>query len=217
MQRSAQKRGKVGLENATAESVRRCSGVFDRTDEILQEVIEVLGAAVGEVTLGQAPYSLVGIQLRRVAGEMLQTQTRMLPEQLIQRLAFMRWGLVQKHNHRAVQVSKQMAEEDAHLLLPDVAEPKLVIEAEMLALGTDGDPRDHGDSVSPIAVVQDRSVAARGPRFDHVGDQQEAGFVGEDEVGAQPRGVFFIRGQSLCFQRSMACSSRSAARRSGFW
>jgi hypothetical protein len=217
MQRSAQKRGKVGLQDATAESVRRCAGVFDGTDEMLQEVIDVLGAAVGQVALGQAPDPLIGIQLRRVAGEMLQTQTRMLPEQLVQWLAFMRWGLVQKHNHRAGQVPKQMAEEDAHLLPPDVAEPKLVIKAEILSLGTDRDPRDHGDSVSATAVVQGRSVAARGPGLDHVGDQQEAGFVGEDEVGAQPRGVFFIRGQSLCFHRSMACSSRSVARRSGFW
>lgn len=114
-------------------------------------------------------------------------------------------------------MSEQMAEEEADLLLPDIAKPKLVVEAEMLSLGTDRDSRDHGDSVAPIAVAQDRSVATRSPGLDHVGDQQEAGFVGEDEVGAQPRGFFFIRGQSFCFQRSMACSSRSAARRSGFW
>jgi hypothetical protein len=28
---------------------------------------------------------------------------------------------------------------------------------------------------------------------------------------------FFIRGQSCCFHRAMAASSRSTARRSGFW
>ena len=44
----------------------------------------------------------------------------MLAEELIQRLAFMGWGIVQKHDHRAAQVSQQMLEEDAHLLLPDV-------------------------------------------------------------------------------------------------
>jgi len=110
-----------------------------------------------------------------------------------------------------------MTEEDAHLLLPDVVEPKLVIEAEVLALGTDGDARDHGDSLSPIPRAQDRSLAPRSPGLDYVGDQQEPGFVDEDEVGAQPRGLFFTRAQSFCFQRSMACSSRSSARRSGFW
>lgn len=110
-----------------------------------------------------------------------------------------------------------MTEEDAHLFLPDIVEPKLVIEAETLSLGTDGDGRNHGDSLAPIPMTQDRSLAPWGPGLDHVGDQQEPGFVGKDEVGAQPRGVFFTRGQSFCFQRAMACSSRSSARRSGFW
>jgi hypothetical protein len=141
----------------------------------------------------------------------------MVGEQLIQRRAFMGGGIVQKHDHWAVQVSKQMAEEDAHFLLPDIVEPKLVIETEMLPLRTNRDPRDDGDSLAPIAMAQERSLAPWGPRLDHVRNQQESGFVDEDEVGAQPRSVFFTRGQSFCFQRWMACSSRSTARRSGFW
>ena len=126
-------------------------------------------------------------------------------------------GVVEKHDHRAAQVAKQVAEENTNLLLPDVAEPKLIIEAEMFSLGTDGDSRDDGDSVSPIPMAQNRSLAPRGPGLDHVGDQQEPGFVDEDEVGAQPRSVFFTRGHSFCFQRWMAGSSRSTARRCGFW
>ena len=199
------------------ELLRRCSGAFDRTDRALHEIVEVLGAAVGQVVFGQMPDALIRIQLRRVGRETLQAQTRMLAQQLIQRFALMGGGVIHKHHDRAAQVSKQMAEEEAHFLLPDVAEPKLVIEAEMLSLRTDGDSRDHGDSLAPIRMAQDRGLAPRGPGLDHVGDQQEPRFVGEDEVGAQPRSVFFTRGQSFCFQRSMACSSRSSARRSGFW
>jgi hypothetical protein len=41
-----------------------------------------------------------------------------------------------------------MAEEDAHFLLPDIVEPKLVIETEMLPLRTNRDPRDDGDSLA---------------------------------------------------------------------
>jgi hypothetical protein len=140
----------------------------------------------------------------------------MSAEQEVQRFAFMGGGVVQKHNHRAAQVSEQMLEENTYLLLPDVVEPKLVIEAEVLSLGTDGDARDNGDFLSAIPMAQDRGLAPRGPGLDHVGDQQEPGFVDEDEVGTQPRSVFFTRGQSFCFQRVMACSSRSRARRSGF-
>ena len=205
------------MEDATAQSLRRRSDVFDRTNDILQEIIEVVGAAVGQVVFGQGPNTLVRIQLRGVGGETLQAQTRVVVEQLIERLALMGGGVVQKHDHRAAQVPKQVAEEDAYLLLPNVVEPKLVIEAEMLSLGADGDCRDHRDSLSPIAMTQNRSLAPWGPSLDDVGDQEEPRFVGEDEVGAQPRGVFFTRGQSFCFQRSMAGSLRSTARRSGFW
>jgi len=205
------------LEDATAQSLRRRSGVFDRTNDILQEIIEVAGAAVGQVVFGQGPNALVRIQLRGVGGETLQAQTRIAVEQLIERLALRGGGVVQKHDHRAAQVPKQVAEEDAYLLLPNVVEPKLVIEAEMLSLVGDGDSPDHRDSLSPIVMTQDRSLASWGPSLDYVGDQEEPRFVGEDEVGAQPRGVFFTRGQSFCFQRSMAGSLRSTARRSGFW
>ena len=180
-------------------------------------MVEVLRAAVGQVMLRQGPNALVGIQLRCVGGEALQAQALMLAEELMQRGAFMGGGIVQKHDHRTRQVSKQMAEEDAYLLLADIVEPELVIEAEMLAPRTNGDSRDDGDSLASIGMTQDRSLATRSPGLDHGGDQQESGFVDEDEVGAQPRSVFFIRGQSFCFQRSMACSSRSTARRSGFW
>src|SRR6516164_88671 len=130
--------------------------------------------------VGQGPNALVRIQLRGVGGETLQAQTRVFAEELIQRCAFMGWGIVQKHDHPTAQVSQQMTEEDAHLLLPDVVEPKLVIEAEVLSPGTDRDSRDNGDSLSSIPMTQDRSLAPGGPGLDHVGDQQEPGFVDED-------------------------------------
>ena len=205
------------MEDTTAESLRRRSGAFDGTDKVFHEIVKLLGAAVGQVVLGQGPNALVGVQLWCVGGETLQAQTGMVAEQLIQRRAFMGGGIVQKHDHRAVQVSKQMAEEDANFLWPDIVEPKLVIETGMLPLRTNRDPRDDGDSLAPIARAQERSLAAWGPGLDHVRNQQESGFVDEDEGGAQPRSVFFTRGQSFCFQRWMACSSRSTARRSGFW
>ena len=119
--------------------------------------------------LGQGPNALVGVQLWCVGGETLQAQTRMVGEQLIQRRAFMGGGIVQKHDHWAVQVSKQMAEEDAHFLLPDIVEPKLVIETEMLPLRTNRDPRDDGDSLAPIAMAQERSLAREAHVLTRVG------------------------------------------------
>ncbi len=147
---------------------------------------------------------------------MLQAQARMLSQQAVQGFAFMGRGVVQECDHRAAQMPEQMAKEEADLLLPDVPEPELVVEAEVLSLRTDGDGRDDGDPVSPIAMTNDRGLATRCPGLHDIRDQQEPRFVGENEVGAQPRGVFFTRGHSVRFQRSMALSSRSTARASGF-
>jgi hypothetical protein len=68
-----------------------------------------------------------------------------------------------------------------------------------------------------MPVAQQRCVAARRPGAEHGGREHEARFVYEDEVGPQPKGVFFTRGQVFRFQRAIAGSSRSRARRSGFW
>jgi hypothetical protein len=127
----------------------------------------------------------------------------------------MGWGVVQKYKQRGPQMPEPMAEEDADLLLSDVPEPKLVVEAEVLSFRTDGDSRDDGDLLSPIARMNDRGVATRCPGLDDIGDQEKPRFVGENEVGTQPRSVFFTRSQSFCFQRSLAWSSRSRARVSG--
>ena len=110
-----------------------------------------------------------------------------------------------------------MAEELTDFLLPDVLEVKLVEKAQPLPFRADGDARDHRDLVPPIAMVDHRRLATRRPGFGNVRNEQESGFICKDYMGAQPRGFFFTRGQSFCFQRAMASSSRSMARVSGFW
>lgn len=110
-----------------------------------------------------------------------------------------------------------MTEELADLDLADVVQVKLVIEPETLTARTDRHARDHRDLVATVAMADDRCLSARGPRSEHVGDQEEPRFVAEYDVGAQPSGVFFTLGQTWRFHRRIASSSRSMARRSGFW
>jgi hypothetical protein len=124
--------------------------------------------------------------------------------------------VIQDRDHGAAQVSQQIAEEEANLLVPNVVEVKLIEKVQVLAPGTDRHSRDDGDFVAAVAVPVYRSLASGRPGLDHIRDQQEPGFVGKDDVGTQPRSVFFTRGQSFCFQRSIASSFRSTARFSGF-
>ena len=147
---------------------------------------------------------------------MLDVKTGMPTLELRQRFSTVGLRVVQDRDHWAAQVPQKIAEEDADFGVPNVVEVELVEKAQALALGTNGDSRDDGDFVTAVAVPMHRSLASGRPGLDYIRDQQESGFVGKDDVGAQPRSVFFTRGQSFCFQRSIASSFRSTARFSGF-
>ena len=126
-------------------------------------------------------------------------------------------GVVQQGNHRSLQMAQQVTEELTDFLLADVLEVELIEKAQALLFRADRDSRDHGNLVAPVAVTDHRRLTTRRPGLGDMGDQEEPGFVGKDDMGAQPRSVFFTRGQSCFFQRAMVFSSRSTARVSGFW
>jgi hypothetical protein len=114
-------------------------------------------------------------------------------------------------------LAEQMAEKRRDLLALDIVLVQLAVQRTPEALGADGDAREGRDAVVRVPVPDDRRLPHRPPRLPDRRDQEEAGFVDEDEVGPQPRGVFFTRGQPECFHAAMAASSRSRARRSGVW
>lgn len=114
------------------------------------------------------------------------------------------------------QMAEEMANKTTDFLAAYVPEVKLVIKTQAPALRTDRDSGNSRNSVVTIQVTENRRVPPWSPGLVDTGDQQKARFVDKDEVGSQPAGVFFTRGQSLRFQRSSRRSSRSSARRSGF-
>lgn len=148
---------------------------------------------------------------------MLDVQPAVLAKKFCQRGSIVGRRIVEYNDQRAVQMTQQSAEEDAYFLLPDIVEVELIVQAQTLSSGTHGDSGNDRDFVAPsLAVIVNRGASLRRPSPGHVRDQEEARFVGEDEVGAQPHGVFFIRGHSCCFHRAMPSSFLSRARRSGF-
>ena len=114
-------------------------------------------------------------------------------------------------------MAQQVRKERADLGLADVVMVPLVVEAEVLTNGADRETGNHRDPIAAIPMAHERRLAARRPGAQHGGREHETGLVYKDDVGPQPNGVFFTRGQALRFQRVIACSSRSRARRSGFW
>ena len=130
--------------------------------------------------------------------------------------SFVTAGVVPDHDDVPAEVAQQVPEELAHLVMPDVLRAALEVQANAPTPGSKRDTRDHGDAIMSVAMMDDGRLAAGSPSLSHRGDQEEARLVGEDDVGTQPRSVSFTRNQFLRFQRSMASSSRSRARRSGF-
>ncbi len=110
-----------------------------------------------------------------------------------------------------------MAEKYRYFLTSNIVLIQLAVQLTMEALGADGDTGDDGDAVMTIPMMQNRGLPHWTPRFRNRGNQEEARFVDKDEVGRQPCGVFFTRGKTERFHFAISSSSRSMARRFGFW
>lgn len=190
------------------------------TDFLCEDVHEVglrVGTAVGQPGLQVIPDAFIRVQFRGVRWERDQVQPGGAGEQLLHGFAAMDPAIVQQHDEVAGDLAQQVAEECRNLFALDIVFVQLAVQRAVIALRADGDARDGRDAVVRIPVPHDRGLAHRTPGLPDRRDQEEARFVGEDEVGRQPCGVFFTQGQTERFHSAMAVSSRSTARRSGFW
>ena len=182
-----------------------------------EQLVEIIRPPVREAAFGQAPHRFVRIELGRISRKMREVQAWELAAEVADRLAPVNPTPVPEHDDRAAQVVQQVAEELEHIRVFEVLlEEEAPVEAEPPAHRTHRQAGDHRDFIALIAMADDRRQAARRPRFVDARDQQEPRLIDEDEMGAQPRGVFFTRGHSTRFQCSIAASSRSSARVSGF-
>jgi len=165
------------LQDAAAKFRGRLADAVDGTDQVVHQLLDVVRATVGQISLGLCPDPLVRVEFRGVGGEVFDMEAGMLALEFCQRFSMVRGRVVEDGDHRTAQVPQQVAEEDAHLLVPDVVEVKLVEEAQVLTLRADGDSRDNRDLVPSVTMPMHGSLAPRGPSLDDMRDQQEPGFV----------------------------------------
>jgi len=217
MQQSGLQEGQAGVRDATAQPRLRGAASLECVDQPEREVVAVFGAAVGQSCLGQVPDLLVGIEFGAVGREILEPEPWNPTTQLVNRRQAMQAQAIPEHDHRTPEMAQQVRKERADLGLADVVMVPLVVEAEVLTNGADRETGNHRDPIAAIPMAHEWRLAARRPGAQHGGREHETGLVYKDDVGPQPNGVFFTRGQALRFQRVIACSSRSRARRSGFW
>ena len=115
------------------------------------------------------------------------------------------------------EVTQKVAEKIGNIAAENVLLMKTGVQTKPSALWADRQGGNDRDTVVTIPVMDYRCPSARCPRLAHGRNQQEARLIYEDDVRAQPLGVFFTRGQSSFFHLLTRSSSRSIARRSGFW
>jgi hypothetical protein len=78
-------------------------------------------------------------------------------------------------------MAQQGAEKGANLLLPDVVEVKLIVQAQALSLGAYGNSGNGRDLVAPtLTMIVNRSTPLRRPGLGHIRNKEEARFVGKD-------------------------------------
>ena len=89
--------------------------------------------------------------------------------------------IIQQDDHRAAQMPQQLAQKEANLLLPNVIEVELIVQAQALSSRTYRDPGNDGDFVAPpLAVIVNRRTASWGPAPGHKRNQQEARFINKN-------------------------------------
>ncbi len=156
-----------------------------------------VGATVGETPFGVGPDGFVRVELRGVGRKEFEMQPRELAADFPNPFSFVNAGVVPDHDDVPAEVAQQVSEEFAHLVVLDVLRVALEVQADAPTPGRNGEARDHGDAIMPVAMMNDGRLAARSPGLSHRGDQEEARLVDEDDVGTQPRSVF-LPGASSC-------------------
>jgi hypothetical protein len=217
MQHSGQKRGKIGFADASLEQIRRGGQPTDLVSEDVHQLGLRVWSAVGQTVFEVPPDAFVRIQFGSIWGQRDQMKAPSACEERVNRVAAVDGAVVQEDEHVAADVAEQSAQEDDHGLALDVVVVEVAVQDTMESPGADGDAGDGGDPIVTLAMPDDGRLADRTPGLANRRNQEEPRFVDEDEVGCQPCGVFFTTGQTVRFHSAIAASSRSMARRSGFW
>lgn len=194
----------------------RALNVHEGPGTIEDEIILVVGSAIGEGALRISPDTLLGVELRRVSWQSFETQSTHALQQGSNRGPFVDFRVVEQHDDFASEVDEQVPEEVTDTFGIDVGAMKPEIESSAVAPRAERNPCDDRHLGTALPMSANGRLSPRCPGAQHQRAQLEAGFIHEYYVGAHPPGVFFTRGHSFAFHRLISVSSRSIARFSGF-
>ncbi len=206
------------MGDATAQVGLRPAETGEGACDILKKMGSVRGLAVGQFGLCLAPDALGRVQFGSIGGKVDQAKAGVALTQSGQEGTAVDLGVVQQNDDGTSQVTQEIAEAEDDLSGMEVlVELAAEVQPAVATAWAQAEAGKNRDPVMALPVAQQGRATPWCPGAPHHGGQLEPGLIEEDEVGAQPPGVFFTRGHSFLFHRSILASSRSRARRSGFW
>ncbi len=174
--------------------------------EVASEMGEVQTADVGQLhALEVVPDALVGVEVWRVAGKLLQADAlgAALSQEVLDRLAAMDRGAIPDDQQLAGDVAQQVLEEphDVRALVG------MVLHEHEQTTGR-GDAADDGQMIAAQGQAEDGRLAPGRVRPDGPWEQVEARFVDPDDGPPFLVSPLFRAGQRSVSQVSIAASSR---------
>ena len=182
--------------------------------------VEIEGSEVCQgVHFEIAPDVFDGIEFGCVGREEMRMQARVVRKKLAGALRAMGLKTVPNQGDGSGELLEEHAKEMDDSTRIDVGvgvKPK--IQVEILPLGRYAKCRNHRHFLMRArTLIEQRRLASWTPRAANQGRHRHATFVDKDEPRLQARGFFLMQGHSVLTQPSMKSSSRSTARRAGFW
>jgi hypothetical protein len=205
-------------EEASQQALPALHGVSSAACSMGQSV-KIKGGIVREgIGFQIGPQVLDGIEFRGIGREVFQV-CRTRQDALLDEFALVSLEAIPDEDDGRVQLTLQMLKEVHGALSVDIGigmEPK--VQRDPISVRQHAQRRDGRDlMLRPTALAQHRRVSAHAPGAAHQRRHEHPGFVEENDARPQAGSVFFTRGQSCSIQVRMRSSSRSTARRVGFW
>jgi len=187
----------------------------NRPAQLPLELGEITTADIPQLDVFEVvPNALVGVQIRRIAGQLLQMDAfcPALPQELLDHLAAVNGRAIPEDQELAREMPEQMPQEDDHLLSMEGCLPDHV---EELAL--DGDGTDGREMIIGKRDVQDGRRSARSIGSHATRQEVEARLVYPDDSGPVGLRLFLSAGHRSSYQVWIASSLRWVARSMGCW
>jgi hypothetical protein len=151
---------------------------------------EVSRRTVGQSPVGLVPHIFSRVEFRGIGWELFDLESWMVSDPLLDLAAAMDCSPIPQQDHGSPKVPEQVLKERSDIQSREIARAKLKVKGQPSSLGRDRQGADRRDPVLFVEIVHQGCFAFWGPGAGHVGDEQEARFIEEEQMGAKLVGVF---------------------------